>query len=170
MSVRKKLNIVCITLFAILIVNVFLPLGNAGGITTSWWDQDPNHIGGIIYIIEFVSAIVICVLYHFNILKDSNFSLLFCGEFLADHIRILYYIIKGEATYLTYGYWLGLILILGVVTITIVSNSKKEKNNMSNKFNNPSYGQYNNVYQQPNVMYGNQMNNNVPPMGYNNYR
>ena len=106
MSLRKKLNIVCIALLVVLIIDVFLPIGSIGDITTSWWEQEANHIGGIFYLVSFIFAIVICGLYHFDILKDNNIALLFCGEFLSDHIRILYFIIKGEATYFTYGYWL----------------------------------------------------------------
>ena len=167
MSTRKKINIVCIVLCIILIIDIFLPVANDGLNSSTWWDQESDHIGGIFYIVEFLGALVMCCLYQFNTFKNSNFALLFCGEFLADHIRILYYIITGSLTTITYGYWLGLIAIVALVVLIIVSNYVKD-NPPRNRFN--QYGNNNNYMPPPynNNMYNQPYNN--PGPGYNNYR
>ena len=169
MGTKKIMNIVCIILCVLLVIDIFLPVASDGVNSSSWWDQETDHIGGIFYIIEFVSALAFCCLYQFDILKDSNFALLFCGEFLADHIRILYYIITGSLTNITYGYWLGLICIVALVVLIIVSNFVKENapkgNNRFNQYGNNNYmPPYNN-----NMYNNNQQYNNQGP-GYNNYR
>lgn len=176
MSLKKKLNIVSICLCVLLIIVLFLPsyMDTQYEISSSYWGEGPDHIDGIFYLVEFIFAIAILVIYQFDKLKDGNITLLFLGEFLANNIRLFYYLISNQIPNgkFLFGYWLGLLSILGVVGITIASNFIKEKpkNNMNNQFNNQAYGPYNNVYQQPNAMYGNQANNNTPPMGYNNYR
>jgi hypothetical protein len=152
-------------------IDIFLPIASDGSMSISWWDQDADHIGGIFYVVEFIGALVLCCLCQFDILKDSNFALLFCGEFLADQMRFLYYIIKGSLTTITYGYWFGLIAIVALVVLIIVSNFVKDSMNGNNNRPNQYGNNNNNNYMPPynNNMYNNQQYNNPGP-GYNNYR
>ena len=172
MSLRKKLNLICIGLAVLLIINIFIPayeviIGYEQTSSTSYWGNY-DHLSGIIYLIEFIGALVIFALYHFDKMRDNKIALFFLGDFFFNDVVVLFRMINGESTgsYI-YGFWLGLVLIIGIISVTIVSNyvSDQVKPNMRN---NPQYGPggpYNNMYNQPPMGY-----NQQPPMGYNNYR
>ena len=173
MSLRKKLNIVCILLAIAMIVVIFLPtfsgvLANGETLEFGYWGTD-DHSTGIMYIFEFVCAIVMYLIFHFGALKDNRIALLFLGDYLFNNIVVFFKLIGDNlAVSCIYGYWVGLVLIIALVAATIVSNYVTDKAKPRKGFN-PQYGPgpYNN-----NNMYNNQppMYNNQPPMGYNNYR
>ena len=103
-------------------------------------------------------------------MKDNKLALLFLGQFLFGNFLILFKLINDEVVdrTFTYGYWIGLIFIVALVTINIIINYVKDNGKQmrypNNRYNNgynqmPPYNMYNQPYGQP-----------QGPMGYNNYR
>ena len=180
MSLRKKLNLVCVGLCVVLAIVLFLPVQQLGDYKLTYWGES-DHLGGIFYLLEFVGALAFYLLYHFKMVDDNKYALFFLGDFLVNNLVILIRMMNGEVDYIAYGYWIGLFGILALTALNficnVVSDEVKPKNNYprGNGFNGGGYGgpmpPYNNMYNQQQPPYGQPMNNNQQgPMGYNNYR
>ena len=161
MSLRKILNLICIGLCLLLIIDLFLPIQEYMGISDSYWGEN-EHTVGIMLLLEFLGAAAFFALYQFNMVKDNKFSLLFQGHFLGINLLSLIYMMKGELDYVAYGYWIGLLCIVALISLTLICNvvSDQPKPKRPRPYNGGGYG----GPVPPYNMY------NQPPMGYNNYR
>jgi len=137
MSARKILSIIGIVISALLIVCLFLPffdLGDYGGSYSLWEYLDRSKAGAtsIIIIIELLIAILAYILQLTNVSKDSKLAFLGLGYYFTYHLSLFFTALNNEAlNELTFGYWIGFILSLIALVITIiaifVSNESKPK-------------------------------------------
>ena len=133
MSARKVFSIIGLCLSALLIVCLFLPFYSYYGESYSLWEYlDKSRAGAtaIIIIIELVIAVVAFILQLAGACKDSKLAYLGLGYYVTYHVSIFFTALNNEAfDELSFGFWLGLILSVIAVIITIignlVSNNKK---------------------------------------------
>ena len=126
MSPRKILSIVGLSLSVLLIICIFLPFLDYGGGTFSLWeylDRARSNGTGIIIIIELLVAVLAYVLQLTGVSKDSKLAYLGLGYYFTYHLSLFFTAMSNEAfSELAWGYWIGFILSLITVVLTIVAN------------------------------------------------
>lgn len=145
MSLRKIFALITMVILIVLIVNMFLPMLEAGSNSISFWDfldQNGAEVGDFLILGELIFGIVICILMVCNVLKDYKYSLFSIGYIMSYSIVLYTSIGDADRDYLAYGFYLGIICSFVAMILIIVGNSLSNES----KAKPMTYGQnYNNA-------------------------
>ena len=134
MSTRRIINIVGLCLVVMMIIGLFIPLGD--NISNYWEGLEHYAHFNIVLLIELILACLFLVLQICGLLKDTKFALLPVGYLLNYS---LFYLFGGfEYGMDQFGFGFYYMLIVSIVTAIVlviaglVSNEKKQKTIMYN--------------------------------------
>ena len=126
MSKRKVMSIICIPLMLLFIVCLFIPFVSNGDFSYSFWklmDLQEQMQVNIIVIILTIIALIIFILQLCGVLKDAKFAYFSLGYLLTNYINVFITLMDKEnaSKYLSFGFWLGIILLISVLVLLIIS-------------------------------------------------
>lgn len=137
MSLRKIFALITMIILVLLIINMFLPMLEAGRESISFWDyldQSGAEVGNFFVLGELVFGVVICILMICNVLKDYKYSLFSVGYIMTYSVVLFSSISEYEREYLSIGFYLGIIGSFVAMILVFVgnalSNEKKQNNTM----------------------------------------
>lgn len=137
MSLRKIFALITMIILVLLIINMFLPMLEAGRESISFWDyldQSGAEVGNFFVLGELVFGVVICILMICNVLKDYKYALSSIPIPLLIYILLFvsYLITGGE--YISIGCILGPILSIASLVLIFVGNGIGNKSNTNDTF------------------------------------